>query len=97
MKKQERIARQEAMLSLISQWQESGKTQQTFCKEHDLTFSTFYYWLKRYRRGVEENSFLPVEVSSGSYIEIRYPGGIILQLPASVKLSALQQLLTLRA
>jgi len=97
MKKQERIARQEAMLSLIGQWQESGQNQQTFCKEHDLTFSTFYYWLNRYRRGIEENSFLPVEVSSGSYIEIRYPGGVILQLPASVKLSALQRLLTLRA
>lgn len=97
MKKQERITRQEAMLTLIQQWHESGQTQQTFCKEHDLTFSSFYYWLKRYRRGIEENSFLPVEVSSGSYIEIRYPGGIILQLPATIKLSALQQLLTLRS
>jgi hypothetical protein len=97
MKKQERQDRQDAMLTLIRQWQESGQTQQTFCKEHDLTFSTFYYWLKRYRRGIDESSFLPVEVSSGSYIEIRYPGGIILQLPASVKLSALQQLLNIRA
>lgn len=95
MKKQERISRQEEMLSLIETWQESGKTQQTFCQEHDLTFSTFYYWLKRYRRGLDDNSFLPVEISSGSQIEIRYPGGIILQLPASIKLSALKQLLNL--
>jgi|WetSurSiteA1Bulk_404760.scaffolds.fasta_scaffold02113_5 hypothetical protein len=62
------------MLSLIEQWHESGKTQQVFCQEHDLTFSTFYYWLKRYRSGFDENSSLPVEVSSGSYIEICYPG-----------------------
>ena len=95
MKKQERINRQEMMLSLISQWVESGKTQQSFCKEHDLTFSTFYYWLKRYRRGINDSSFLPVEVSSGSYIEIRYPGGIILQLPAATSLSAVKQLLSL--
>jgi len=95
MKKQERVIRQEEMLSLIEMWQESGKTQQTFCQEHDLTFSTFYYWLKRYRRGLDENNFLPVEVSSGSYIEIRYPGGVILQLPAAIKLSALKQLLNL--
>jgi transposase-like protein len=95
MKKQERVNRQEEMFSLIEKWQESGKPQQTFCQEHDLTFSTFYYWLKRYRRQIDESSFLPVEISSGTNIEIRYPGGIILQLPAAVKLSALKQLLNL--
>ena len=95
MKNQERLNRQEEMLSLIEQWQESGKAQQVFCQEHDLTFSTFYYWLKRYRRGIDENSFLPVEISSGSHIEIRYPGGIILQLPAATRLSTVKQLLSL--
>jgi len=95
MKKQERINRQEEMLSLIGRWHESGKTQQAFCQEHDLTFSTFYYWLKRYRRQIDESSFLPVEISSGSNIEIRYPDGIILQIPAATKLSVLKQLLSL--
>jgi transposase-like protein len=95
MKKPERIHRQEEMLSLIERWHESGKTQQAFCHEHDLTFTTFYYWLKRYRRGIDESSFLPVEISSGSHIEIRYPGGIILQLPAATKLSTVKQLLSL--
>jgi transposase-like protein len=95
MKKQERINRQEEMLSLIEQWHESGKTQQSFCQEHDLNFTTFYYWLKRYRRQIDESSFLPVEVSLGSHIEIRYPDGVILQLPSAIKLSALKQLLNL--
>ena len=95
MKKQERINRQEEMLSLIEQWQERGKTQQVFCQEHDLTYTTFYYWLRRYRRQLEESSFLPIEISSGSHIEIRYPGGVILQLPAATRLSTLKQLLSL--
>ena len=95
MRKQERLNRQEEMISLIEQWQESGKKQQTFCQEHDLTYTTFYYWLRRYRRQLDESSFLPVEISSGSYIEIRYPGGIILQLPAGTRLSTLKQLLNL--
>jgi transposase-like protein len=95
MKKQERINRQEEMISLIEQWQESGKTQQAFCREHELTFSTFYYWLKRYRQQIDESSFLPVEISSGSYIEIRYPGGVILQLPVAARLPTLKQLLSL--
>ena len=95
MKKQERINRQAEMLSLIEQWQDSGKTQQIFCQEHDLSYTTFYYWLRRYRRQVEESSFLPIEISSLSHIEIRYQGGIILQLPSATKLATLKQLLSL--
>lgn len=93
MKNQERSKRQQEMLSKIEQWHDSGKTQQAFCQEHDLTFTTFYYWLKRYRRGLDEINFLPVEISSGSHIEIRYPGGVVLQLPAEIRLAALKQLL----
>jgi predicted acetyltransferase len=95
MKKLERIKRQEEMLSLIEQWQESGQPQQTFCKERNLSYKTFYYWLRSYRRRVNESNFLPVEVSSGSHIEIRYPGGVVLQLPAETRLSTLKQLLSL--
>ena len=83
------------MLSLIEQWQESGKPQQLFCQEHDLTYTTFYYWLRRYRRRMDDSNFLPVEISSGSHIEIRYPGGVVLQLPVEVRLSTLKQLLFL--
>ena len=95
MKKQERIRRQEEMLSLIEQWHESGKTQQSFCQEHDLTYTTFYYWLRRYRRQLDEGNFLPVEINSVTHIEIRYPGGVILQLPAATRLATLKQLLSL--
>ncbi len=95
MKKHERINRQAEMFSLIDKWQESGKAQQSFCQEHEITFTTFYYWLRRYRREIDESNFLPVEISSGSNIEIRYPDGIILQLPAATKLSTLEQLLHL--
>jgi hypothetical protein len=63
--------------------------------EHDLTYTTFYYWLKRYRQGQDESNFLHVEISSGSHIEIRYPGGVVLQLPAETRLSTLKQLLSL--
>ena len=96
MKKQERIKRQEEMVSLIEQWQESGKTQQSFCRERNLSYTTFYYWLKTYRRRVGESSFLPIDISSGSsHIEIRYPGGVVLQLPAETRLATLKQLINL--
>lgn len=95
MKKQERISRQQEMISLIELWQESGKTQQSFCRDHNMPFSKFYYWLKRYRSGFDGSSFLTVEINqdANTSIEIRYPDGVILQLPSSIKLSVLKQLL----
>jgi endonuclease III-like uncharacterized protein len=54
MKNQERIKRQEEMLSLIEQWQESGQPQQAFCKERNLSYTTFYYWLRSYRRRLDK-------------------------------------------
>jgi len=77
---------------MIEQWQESGLPQQVFCQEHNLTYITFYYWLRRYRCQANESSFLPIEMSLGSHIEIRYPGGVILQLPAATRLSTLKHL-----
>lgn len=96
MKKQDRLNQQEEMLTLIEQWQESGQTQQSFCKDHNLAFSKFYYWRKRYRRGMDESTFLPVDISQGlsTSIEIRYPDGVVLQLPPSTRISVLKQLLT---
>jgi hypothetical protein len=95
MDKQQRIKRHEEMMSLIERWQQSGKTHKLFCQEQNLAYSAFYYWLKRYRREIDESSFLPLEISSGSFIEIRYPGGVTLQLPAQISLSALKQLICL--
>ena len=79
------------MLSLIARWYGCGKTQKAFCQEEGLTFSIFYYWLKRYRRELDEISFLHVEFGSGTSIEIRYPSGIILQFPSTTRLSIVKQ------
>lgn len=36
------------MFSLIEIWKGSGMTQQEFCKEKDIAYSKFHYWLKKY-------------------------------------------------
>lgn len=95
MKKQARLQRQEEMLSLIEQWHESGKTQKVFCQEQGITFTTFYYWLRHYRRSLEEDGFMPVEINAGANIEIRYPDGVVLQLPATTRLAVIKQLISL--
>jgi hypothetical protein len=35
--------------SLIPIFEKSGHTQKTFCREHRLAYSTFQYWLKKFR------------------------------------------------
>lgn len=39
----------EQMFMAIEMWQESGMTQQGFCKRENLAAPTFSYWLRKYR------------------------------------------------
>jgi hypothetical protein len=55
------------MFSLIQIWKGSGKTQLEFCKEKDIAYSKFHYWLKKYytRESAPEESpaFMAVNVN----------------------------------
>ena len=98
MKNQERKQRQEKMFSFIEQWQHSNLPQHTFCKEQGLTYTTFYYWLKRYRTQQEViGGFMAMRVTSSkeNFIEVRYPSGVILQIPSTISMSAIKQLIRL--
>ena len=72
----------EEMYPLVEQWLESGERQLTFCDSHNLTVSTFSYWVRKYRRqnNVSEagSSFVPLSIQSpvGREIEIIYPNGV---------------------
>jgi len=92
------MQRQEQMFSVIEQLQQSNLPQHIFCKEQGNTCTTFYYWLRRYRLQQERGGgFLSVNVSSAheGFIEVRYPSGVILQLPSGISLSGIKQLISL--
>ena len=98
MKNQERKQQQEKMFSFIEQWQQSNLPQHTFCREQGITYTTFYYWLKRYRSQQEvTGGFMAMRITSAreSFIEIRYPNGVVMQMPSTIGLSALRQLIRL--
>lgn len=71
------------MFSLIEIWKGSGKTQQEFCKEKDIAYSKFHYWLKKYNaHGSTPDSssgFVAITVNRtkalGSGLELVYPDG----------------------
>jgi hypothetical protein len=98
MKNQERKQQQEKMFSFIEQWQQGNLPQHTFCKEQGLSYTTFYYWLKRYRlRQGEAGGFMAMKVTSSreNFIEVRYPSGVVLHIPSTISLSAIKQLISI--
>lgn len=39
----------EQMFNMIVSWQQSGLTQKSFCKQHDIVYHVFHYWYRRFR------------------------------------------------
>jgi hypothetical protein len=75
------------MFSLIEIWRSSNLTQQEFCREKDLDYQKFHYWLRKYKvsRGELTSSKTP------SFIKVDLPsmattGAVELCLPDGRKL-----------
>jgi hypothetical protein len=76
---------QQLMFSLIEIWRSSNLTQQEFCREKDLNYQRFHYWLRKYKviRGETKSdkagpSFVKVDLSSMAttgVIELCLPDG----------------------
>lgn len=76
--------KQQLMFSLIEVWKQGEQSQQEFCKEKDLDYNQFQYWLRRYKQAngmisEPKPSFsrikLSTESSKLSSIEVLYPDG----------------------
>lgn len=60
-------------LNHIKQWQQSNLNQTQYCKQHDLVYHNFQYWVKRARKQQTESpsTFIPLSVEPISHhIEI---------------------------
>jgi len=88
------ITKQQLMFSLIELWKKGDQTQQEFCKEKELNYPQFQYWLRRYKQAVEpessQSSFTQVKlkpqpIASGS-LELVFADGrkLIFHQPVDV-------------
>jgi len=88
------ITKQQLMFSLIEVWKKGDQTQQDFCKEKELDYQQFQYWLRRYKQTVEpgssQTSFTQVKlktqpVTRGT-LELVFPDGrkLIFHQPVDV-------------
>jgi hypothetical protein len=94
--------------ALLSTYRSSGLTQREFADQNRLSFSTFTYWLRRYRdteSGGEGNGLIRVTLKDGPahpggvdpHLELVTPSGWTLRIPAGFPTEATERLLALLA
>ncbi|WP_270089285.1 IS66 family insertion sequence element accessory protein TnpA [Sphingobacterium sp. SYP-B4668] len=87
--------KREYMLSMIADWQQSGKSKKAYCAEHGINEAKFYYWLSRIKESDKSAvGFLTIDkASKNSDIEIIYPNGV--RIKVEKDLGLLSQLIRL--
>ena len=79
-----RTERAQEMLAHVAAWKSSGKSRKSYCTVQGLNPHTLAYWCARAGHGEAPSGFAPVELVGGGGIEVWYPNGVRLVLPAGV-------------
>jgi len=107
MPKQKRLARRQARLAMVDKYLTSSQPQKQFCQNEQIHYTTFQYWLKKYRQqqrqaGCVESSakqFVPLRFSSADRPQpvpcytLEYPSGVVLHITVAIDAPALIQLI----
>ena len=81
-----RTERREEMLSHVAAWKTSGKSRAIYCLEHGLNPHTMNYWCAKARHGKLAGGFVPLDVGTSDGLEVHYPNGVRLVLPAGTSM-----------
>jgi hypothetical protein len=74
------------MLAHVGAWKASGKSRKNYCAEQGLNPHTMAYWCDKARRVDVTSGFVPLELAVGG-IEVYYPNGVRLVLPAGMAMA----------
>jgi hypothetical protein len=102
---------QEDMYHAIGQLKESGQSHSEYCSQNKMSYHTFKYWLKKYKKGENyptpqlPGTFIPLQAvgpkaagiptSLTGEIIITYPTGVQVICPPSVGVGQLKALINL--
>ncbi len=80
---------------IISKQQESGLSVPSFCKEHDINYATFHYWLKKLKQPDDAQVAHQVIMDdhpslNGERVVVHLPSGLRAELPTSLSLPQIQ-------
>jgi transposase-like protein len=93
-------------LGLIQEWEKSGLSIASFCRQHGLADSQFYTWLRIYRPKGEQQSkrdFIPLQIPAASaplpdtsslYAELVLAGGTSIKFYQPVAATYLRTLIS---
>ena len=97
MTNKEKQTRQTQMYALVKEWHKSKLSRYRFSKQHNLSYSTFDYWVRKYEKDKKGNNpFLPVRISapqSQSGITITYPNGVQLSMSGQIDTQTASELI----
>lgn len=74
----------------IQQWKKSGLSQQAYCAQQGIRYTTFGYWRKRLESGeAKHKQFAPVEVRQAQQdstlsVKVRLVSGMVVSIPCSM-------------
>lgn len=73
------------MFPIIAEWKSSNENQRQFCQSRGIKPSVFSYWHKRYLEdgSMDNNFFTEILPQVQEQIEVCYPNGVHIKLPAS--------------
>ena len=88
---------QEQMFQIIEEYLSGTKAQKQICQDHNLSFSKFSYWLRKYRRSHRRSpsAFIPISVKndSPSVCIVEFPNGVRVHLSSASNASFLIRLI----
>ena len=99
-----RNTQSQQMFGMIEDWQRSGVSKKEFCKTRQIAEWKFYYWLKQYKEKDQNSTghFVPVKTERvtqtqaiATGIEIQYPNGVKLVLPAGTGIQVIRTMVGL--
>lgn len=76
------MEKRKQMLNLVSEWRESGLSQQQFCKLRGLTLGKFSYWVAQSKPKPDAGfiALKPDKLTRSGKVEIHYPNGVVIKV-----------------
>jgi len=76
-----------AMLAHVAAQRQSGMSRKAYAAEHGLRLCVLNYWCAKAAKAEAPRGFAPVEIAAGEQLELHYPNGVRMLLPAHTALA----------
>ena len=94
--KETQLQKKARMFKTIESYHSSGQLQKDFCRDNDIKYSTFQFWLRQYRlrkdtdkthkEQLSEKGFVPIEFSPSADRTLLPQYGFAIEYPSGVRL-----------